>query len=1143
MKSHRWFCGSLILGAILLSAFGIASAQGFNAVYAKDGSDVWAVGDAGAVWRSLDGGAIWGSYPLGTANHRAVASQGLTVLIVGDGGSLYRSVNSGNSFSAQTTLAGGANLRCLAFVDASTAWAVGDAGTILKSVDGGQNWVTQTSGTAANLYGVRFADANEGWACGAAGTVVHTVDGGANWVASTPFSVARTLQDIDFLGATVYVGGGDAFFASSTNSGGAWTEGNLRIESRSTVDGLEVLPSGRIVLSGGGGFIRISTNAGANWTFAQHNIVTGFSDLHFIDSSNGWACSARSNNIAKTTNGGTSWTVVGGASWSYTWSLKQSTGSTVRGMTFDIDPVNRDVIYGAMGRTIYKSTNRGDTWANVATVAGSTSNYANSFYVSRSNNQVWVAAMQSTDRITKTTDAGLTWTTTLSSQFTEYGMPLERDINNPEVLYFGGEDGQLRKSTDFGSTWTIVSDPNFRSPCDLVVVQDAPNVIWVGDGVTGSGNGQMFRSTDGGVTFALEYTTTGSEVPTISSTSLNPNIGFSTHWGSGGVRRTFDQGDNWSQIATTGSAWGTDVAKDDPTVPAYGVYSGQLSYVSTDLGGTFKTCPTNGLPGSNYAIMIYDRGTFFAMQSGGIYKANITQAGIAPNNAQMLALSVPNGGEVWQYNEVRNITWSSQNVATVNIEYSVDGGAWQPIATDAAGPAGSFPWLVPAVASSNVRVRVTDGGDAAPIDESAAPFSIIVPLIATAEPLLEFGTVNIGDTSWLTLHITNSGNAPLVISNVSAGGGEPGDALANATSKAPVIFDPNRTSFSIPAGLTDTLVVAFSPQEEIAYTQDMTIESNAPGSPTIVPLAGTGYDPGVLRVFAPNGGESWQYNTAHNITWQPGTAANVNLEYETSPGGGWVSIASNVPATPASYAWTLPGSATTTAKVRITDAANALVLDLSNGPFEITAQALSVAPDDIDFGALPAFQTTSQVVTVSNPGTALLTVTNVASDLPEFVPSRTNFTVAVAASETLTVFFTPSAEQTFTATLTVTSDAPVALETVGLTGQGSSVTDVAGGLPHRFELRDAVPNPFSANGTSITYGLPKACNVSLVVYNASGQEVARLVDGTQSAGYYNVSFAGAGSSRATGAALTSGVYLYRLTAGEFVETRRMVLVR
>ena len=71
MRIHRWVSGSLLLGALLLSTAGAGYAQGFNAIYAKDASDVWAVGNAGQVWRSLDGGAVWGSYPLGAANQVA----------------------------------------------------------------------------------------------------------------------------------------------------------------------------------------------------------------------------------------------------------------------------------------------------------------------------------------------------------------------------------------------------------------------------------------------------------------------------------------------------------------------------------------------------------------------------------------------------------------------------------------------------------------------------------------------------------------------------------------------------------------------------------------------------------------------------------------------------------------------------------------------------------------------------------------------------------------------------------------------------------------------------------------------------------------------------------------------------------------
>ncbi len=59
--------------------------------------------------------------------------------------------------------------------------------------------------------------------------------------------------------------------------------------------------------------------------------------------------------------------------------------------------------------------------------------------------------------------------------------------------------------------------------------------------------------------------------------------------------------------------------------------------------------------------------------------------------------------------------------------------------------------------------------------------------------------------------------------------------------------------------------------------------------------------------------------------------------------------------------------------------------------------------------------------------------------------------------------------------------------------------------------------------------------VRLVVYDVRGREMARLVDGALPAGQYRVTWQAAG--------VPSGVYLYRLTAGAFIETRRMVLLR
>jgi len=89
-------------------------------------------------------------------------------------------------------------------------------------------------------------------------------------------------------------------------------------------------------------------------------------------------------------------------------------------------------------------------------------------------------------------------------------------------------------------------------------------------------------------------------------------------------------------------------------------------------------------------------------------------------------------------------------------------------------------------------------------------------------------------------------------------------------------------------------------------------------------------------------------------------------------------------------------------------------------------------------------------------------------------------------------------------------------------------------LPSVPSLAQNYPNPFNPV-TTIQYGLPHRAHVTVTVFNTLGQQVAQLVNGDIDAGYHKVKF--------DGRSLASGVYFYRLQTSEFVQTRKLLVVR
>ena len=121
---------------------------------------------------------------------------------------------------------------------------------------------------------------------------------------------------------------------------------------------------------------------------------------------------------------------------------------------------------------------------------------------------------------------------------------------------------------------------------------------------------------------------------------------------------------------------------------------------------------------------------------------------------------------------------------------------------------------------------------------------------------------------------------------------------------------------------------------------------------------------------------------------------------------------------------------------------------------------------------------------------------------------------------------------------------PIQLSSAALGGGGlesakGSLLETAEEMPTAYGLDKNYPNPFNPS-TVITYRLPKATKVKLTVYNVSGQRIAELVDKHQEAGEYQIQWDG---RDAAGAPVGSGLYAYQIKAGNFRESRTMMLLK
>lgn len=404
--------------------------------------------------------------------------------------------------------------------------------------------------------------------------------------------------------------------------------------------------------------------------------------------------------------------------------------------------------------------------------------------------------------------------------------------------------------------------------------------------------------------------------------------------------------------------------------------------------------------------------------SGNSIAIHLDDFSILPVPGQAIVqVTSPNGGEHWFVNSQQNITWTSNNITNVKIDYSTNNGSlWLDVVASVPAATGSYTWTVPNTPSTQCLIRVSDATIASRFDISDSVFTII-PLITVTSP--NGGENWVGDTqhdiTWTSQNMTDV-SIDYSINN--------GSSWINIVPSTPA------------ASGSYTWMVANTPSTQclvrISDASNPIVNDISDATFTITAAPNP-----MITVTAPNGGEVWVVGTVHQIKWTRQDVTTVKIEYSTDNGSTWSVVVASRPAVYGNYNWTIPNTPSTQCLVRISDVSNPAVFDVSDGTFTIQ-------------GTVP-------------------------------------------------------------------------------------VEELSSGIPEEYNLAQSYPNPFNPS-TIIEFSLPEfVSNVKLSIYNALGEKVAELINNALTAGKYRYQW--------NAENFTAGMYLYELRTDKFVSIKKMILLK
>jgi hypothetical protein len=301
-----------------------------------------------------------------------------------------------------------------------------------------------------------------------------------------------------------------------------------------------------------------------------------------------------------------------------------------------------------------------------------------------------------------------------------------------------------------------------------------------------------------------------------------------------------------------------------------------------------------------------------------------------------------------------------------------------------------------------------------------------------------------------------------------------------------------------------------------------------------------------IALTSPNGGEILLGGSEFPITWQwTGAVDSVMIDYSPDDGQSWEVVEVSCPNV-GTYLWTVPTATTTLARLRVSDVIGGEASDQSDATFSVTDDMSAPAVDSLVlWNPTDLFISFSEEIEISSAEN----IGNYAIDNGVTVLEATldpdGRIVHLVTSEHLP-------DIVYTLTLNGIRDRAVPPNEIAENTTVEYQLDPSGiggeepqAMPKAYGLSQNFPNPFNPS-TRITFaipeseGQPEGIRTCLYIYNLKGQLVRTLFEGMMQPGYHTLTWDGRDKS---GSGAGSGIYLYRLIAGEYARTRKMILVK